>query len=286
MGRDSRLGRGHLGLVRPDGSAARRPPTVALGYSFGTLHWPFVRSLLALGEHRLEVMARGRAPVVRYQIPQPGLYIGENRNRIVQGFMKTDAEWLLQVDTDIEFPPDLPERMVDLAGSTRKILAASVPLTPPIPGCALNRRPDRPGEWLYLPESEITEDGVECDAVATAVVLIHRDVLTAIADREGQCWFLQTGPGAVMPQVMEPASRAAWMGEGPMRERKYVHIGEDVLFCMRAEDAGFRSWCAKVPGLRHYKVLPLSHDAEPEVIPPAHVSEAAGDRNAEQEVAR
>ena len=252
MGREARS-RQQFGLVRPDGRSAARVPRIALGYAYGTLHAPFVHSLFALMNSR-------HAEVIRQVIPQQGLYVGENRNSIVQRFMTTDSEWLLQIDTDIAFPPDLPEAMVALAGSERKIVAASVPLGPPLPSCALNRNPNVPGEWKYVPEEEITEAGIECDVVATAVVLIHRKVFEAIADREGQCWFLQTGPGAVMPDVKDAASRAAWTGEGPMRDCKYLHIGEDVLFCMRAEDAGFRSYCAKVPGLRHYKVVPLTHD--------------------------
>lgn len=260
MGRDARIRR--LSLVGPDGHAVRAVPKVALGFAFGSLHWPFVRSLITL----LQRQGEGGS-VVRHLIPQQGLYIGENRNRIVQGFLGTDADWLLQVDTDIEFPPELPEMLLALATARgKKIVAASVPLSPPIPGCALNRRPEIPGEWLYVPEEEITEDGVECDAVASAVVLIHREVFEAIADQVGQCWFLQTGPGAIMPDVKDAASRTAWTETGRPRDRKYVHIGEDVLFCMRAEDAGFRSLCAKVPGLRHHKVLPLSHDVLSEAV--------------------
>lgn len=248
-----------LGLVCPDGQPAARTPKIALGFAFGTLHWPFVRSLLGVTQHQIGDMAQGKSPAVRHLIPQSGLYVGENRNRIVQAFMGLDADWLLQIDTDIEFPPDLPERMVTLAGASRKIIAASVPLAPPLPSCALNRRAEMPGEWIYVPEDEITEDGIECDAVATAVVLIHREVFAAVADQVGQCWFLQGGPGSIMPDVKDAASRSAWTG-GPMRDRRYTHIGEDVLFCMRAEEAGFRSYCARVPGLRHYKTLPLTHD--------------------------
>lgn len=241
----------------------RKKAKVALGYCFGTLHWPFVRSLRRLDQHRLGQMARDEMPTVLHEIPQQGLYVGENRNVIVQQFMRTDAEWLLQIDTDVEFPPDLPETMLALAGGSRKILAASVPLGVPLPGCALNRNPSMPGEWIYVPEEEITPEGIECDAIATAVVLVHREVFEAIADREGQCWFLQSGPGAVLPDVKDAGSRGAWRGTGPMRDRKYIHIGEDVLFSMRAEDAGYRCYCARVPGLRHHKTVPLSHDFAP-----------------------
>lgn len=266
MGREERIRRIALvGGGHPHIIGAR--PKVALGFCFGSIQWPFMRSVIALTERSYR---QGEQALVRHLLPEQGLYIGENRNRIVQRFMNTDAQWLLQVDTDIEFPSDLPEKLLELTqGGRRKVLAASVPLSPPLPGCAMNRNPQMPGEWIYVPEEQLSEEGIEVDAVASAILLVHRDVFQAIADDVGQCWFLQTGPGAVMPDVKDVASRAAWSDQGPRCNRRYVHIGEDVLFSMRAEEVGFRSYCAKVPGLRHYKTLPLTHDVAVEMLAPA-----------------
>lgn len=256
MGRDARLR--HLGLVTSGGAPLRRePPKVALGYCFGTLHWPFVKSKDALREYDIQRMAKGQLPTVHYQLPQAGLYIDHNRNRVVEKFMETDAEWLLQIDTDIEFPPNIVETLLAIAGGDKKILAASVPLGPPLPSSAW-RMTEQPGIWQGVPSEEITAEGIQVDGIATAVVIIHRQVFEAIADQVGQIWFLKT----TQPRMTEERSKLAWIGKGPVRDRQYISVGEDLAFCMRAADAEFQPWCAKVPGLRHHKTLPMSHDYE------------------------
>lgn len=200
-------------------------------------------------------------PLLCHDIPQSGLYIEDNRTRVVEKFMQTDADWLLQIDSDIQFPPQLIEMMLGVAGDEKKVLAASVPLGPPLPSCGLMRKsPDLPGIWAYLDPHEITEEGVQCDALASAVMLVHRDVFQAIADREGQSWFHRIR----VPRLDQPKSKAAWLEDGPISDRAYVNQGEDLSFCLRAVEAGFSIWVAKVPGIRHYKSLPLSHDYETE----------------------
>jgi hypothetical protein len=186
--------------------------------------------------------------------------VDHNRNEIAERFFKTDAEWLLQIDTDIEFPATIVESLLAVAARDKKVLAASVPLGPPYPSSAWMKT-KTPGIWAGMPASEITAEGVKCDGIATAVCLIHREVFEAIADREGQRWFLKYEVG----RLDRPASEAAWTAEaGPARDRQYVPMGEDLAFSIRAAEAGFQCWAVKVPGLRHHKVVPLSHDFDPE----------------------
>lgn len=235
----------------------QRTPKVAFGFPYGPISAPFMHSKEALREYEVAKMAEGLPIHVHHVLPQGGLYIDHNRNIIVERFLTTDAEWLLQIDTDIEFPPTIVETLLRIAGHDKKIVGASVPLGPPLPSCAWMKT-DQPGIWRGLAAKDITEGGVPVDGIATAVIIIHREVIEAIADREGQRWFLKFEVG----RLSEPRSKAAWEGNGPMRDRKYVPIGEDLAFCIRAADAGYQSWCAKVPGLRHYKTLPMSHDYE------------------------
>lgn len=236
----------------------RKSPTVALGYCYGTLHGPFVDSLLALREWDLKRMAEGRDPLVRQRLPRAGIYIDHNRNRIAEQFFAGDCDWLLQIDTDIAFPPDIVETLLRLAGSDKKILAASVPLEPPM-GSSAFMLTEMPGIWKAAPSEFVTADGVVADGVATAMILIHREVFDSIAAKFGQCWYLKDRNA---PCLHEEASRAAWLEDGPIRDRKYVPQGEDLAFCLRAAEVGMKSWCVKVPGLRHHKALPMSHDFE------------------------
>lgn len=247
-------------LIKP------RQVKVALGYPYGGgVTGPFLESMLRLQLHALSKPE----PILQYRLPQAGLYIEHNRNRIVEKFMETDGDWLLQIDSDIEFPPDLVETMLRLAGTDKKILAASVPLGPPLPSSAWMLT-ETPGVWAGLPADRVTAEGIACDGLATAVMLVHREVFQAIADREGQCWFLKL---PAVPRMDDPRSEAAWTPDGRVADRRYIPQGEDLSFCLRAKDAGYTSWCVKIPGLRHHKTLPLSHDYEvsPEEVPEAVV---------------
>lgn len=238
-------------IITPGG---RPRVKVALGYPYGSgVTGPFLESLLGLQLYELSKPQ----PLFCYRLPQSGLYIDHNRNRIVEKFMKTDADWLLQIDSDIEFPKTIIETLLELAGSRIKILAASVPLGPPFPSCAWMMT-DSPGIWRAVPSEKITAEPLEVDGLATAILLVHRDVLEAIAAQVGQCWFLKM----MTPKLAVATSAEGWAPGGRVKDREYVAVGEDLAFCMRARDAGFSSWCVKVPGLKHHKTLPMSHDYE------------------------
>lgn len=234
----------------------QRGPHVALGYPYGGgVTGPFHESLMRLQRYEL---AKPK-PLLWHLLPQSGLYIGTNRNRIAEKFwQETDADWLLQIDSDVEFPATIIETLLQLAGDERKVLAASVPLGPPFGSCGWNRT-RMPGVWACLPSEEVLPDGTPVDGVATAVMMAHRDVFAAIAEREGQKWFLEMPPE---PRMDDERSAKAWRGDGPMSDRRYIPQGEDLVFCLRAQEAGFQPWVAKIPGLKHHKTLPLSHDYE------------------------
>jgi hypothetical protein len=171
--------------------------------------------------------------------------VADNRTLLVQKFLETDADWLWQVDTDIEFRRDVLETLVAMAGRDKKILAASVPLGA-YPSCAF-RLTDVPGIWD--PVWPVPLEATEVDGIATAAVLVHREVFERIAELNGQTWF---------HHIYLPQSSA---GTAP-RDFKFRSQGEDLAFSVRAREAGFAIWCAHVPGLRHYKTRPLSHDDE------------------------
>jgi GT2 family glycosyltransferase len=132
--------------------------------------------------------------------------------------------------------------MLALAGDERRILAACAT------GTATRRWSvtGQPGIYDSIP---IGRTPVDVDAVATACVLIHREVFDAIADQHGRSWF------HAIHLAKSPAGT-------PPRDFAYVVNGEDIAFSMRAKAAGFKIWCVHVPGLKHYKTMPLSHDDE------------------------
>lgn len=246
-------------LVLPEGYQ----PRVMLGYPFGgTVHGPFHQSVLAL--HMWDITRPARTPGSRPLLllngwsPESGLYVEDNRQRIATKFLEhpEKPDWCVQIDTDVSFPPTIVETLLDIAGRDKKVVGLSVPLGS-WPSCGL-RRSNIPGKWHFMRPEELSPEGTQVDGFATPLFIVHRDVIEAIADREGQTWFLRKA----IPRLEEERSRLAWLGKGPMRDRQFINAGEDLAFCMRAVEAGFDIWCARVPGLRHNKTLPLSHDNE------------------------
>lgn len=218
---------------------------VDIGFPVGcSVTLPFHSSMMRLLQYELGKPERLRR-LVRVTHAS-SLYVADNRTLLVQQFLGGGSEWLLQVDTDIEFPETLLESMVDLAGKDRKVLAASVPLGV-YDSCAF-RMTDEVGVWETV--APVPTTPVEVDGIATAVVLTHRSVFEAIAETSGQSWFhhiyLPTSPkGTTASKV------------------RFRAMGEDLAFSIRAKAAGFAPWCVHVPGLRHYKTRALTHDARP-----------------------
>jgi len=230
MGREARL--------------SARNPKVVVGYPVGgSVTLGFHASMLKLLGYELQ-KPFSRRLLAKIQHTQ-GLYVADNRTMLVQRFLETDADWLLQIDTDIEFQPTLLETMIDLAGEDRKILAASVPLGA-YRSCAFMRS-EEPGVWQDLWPVPLYP--VECDGLATAVCLIHREVFEAIAAAHGQCWF---------HHIYLPESPVGT----PLAQFKYRSQGEDLAFSVRAAREGFKLWAVHVPGLKHHKSRGLSHDEE------------------------
>jgi len=241
MGREARMNAGRFGLIRPDGAPARRSPKVVVGYPVGgSVTLPFHASMLRLLSYEEQ---KGNDRLLSKIQHTSGLYVADNRTLLVQRFLQTDCDWLWQVDTDIEFPANILETLVEMAGHEKKILAASVPLGA-YPSCAF-RLTDVPGIWD--PIFPLPLKPVQVDGIATAAVLIHREVFERVAELNGQSWF---------HHIYLPESPAGT----PPRDFKYRSQGEDLAFSVRAREAGFAIWCAHVPGLRHYKTRALSHD--------------------------
>lgn len=236
---------GFTGLIRP-GSPEQK---IAFAYPVGgSVTLPFHASVIRMLWHEAQKGDAGRLLARIFHVS--GLYVGDNRHAIVERFLTMGVDWLLQVDTDIEFRPELLEQMLRLARDGRKVIAANVPLGTSYPTVAFNLADGEEGVcpmWECLPAMPVDRDVIECDAVATAVIMIHRDVFEGIAARDGQCWF---------HHLYLPVSAA---GTAP-RDFLFRSIGEDVSFCVRAKRAGFGVYAARVPGLRHHKSTPYSED--------------------------
>lgn len=176
-----------------------------------------------MGHHRR--VARGGYLEVQYG----GHGLPEARNGAVREYLETGhGEWLLWLDTDMGFPPDMADRL----------LAAADPLERPVVGALcfrqLQAEPDGMGGWRCAAVPLIYDWAIpgnpwggfitrldyppgtvlECAGTGSGCILIHRSVFERIEKQHGPAWYDQA--------ACETGGLA----------------GEDLSFCARAAAAG------------------------------------------------
>ncbi len=223
------------------GWAARTRERVVIGSPRGgSVTGAFSTSLLLLQHDQW----RARKPEdvqLAAVIEGSGLYIEDNRHWLAWRFLNEhDAPWLLMIDSDISFKPDLLDQLLAAAHSRDgvKVLSGNVPLDV-FSNVAYLGMP-QPG--VFAPLKMLPPEKVfEADAAATAIMLIHRDVLQSIREREGECWFYR--------HKVEVEERNGYP------YRTFLNLGEDISFCLRARDAGFSTWVVQgLTGVVHHNL--------------------------------
>ena len=211
------------------------PGEIMLGYVHnGTVRAEFMASILMI--HQSPV---GRL-IGRLAASSGGTLISYGRNKLVEEFLKSPCQWLFMVDSDITFSTaQVAQLAADADAQERPIIAA--------PEGILDN--DATGTLPNLFTAVHNSDGVvdkfttvtdlpasgllEVDACGAAFTMIHRTVLEKIGAGE---WFRE----GITPS-------------GGIR-------GEDLVFCMRAHEAGFGVWasCGVRPG--HMKTVCVAVD--------------------------
>jgi hypothetical protein len=154
----------------------------------------------------------------------------EARNQAVAEFLSShDSEWLLWLDTDMGFPADLAERLLEAADPAERPIVGAL--------CFSQREtePDGMGGWRCRAVPTVfdwtkLESGAEgflirwdyapdtvvrCNGTGSAAVLVHRSVFSRVAAKFGPKWY---------GMVPNPST-------GDL-------IGEDLSFCLRAAALG------------------------------------------------
>ena len=159
--------------------------TVAVGWcDGGTTRGEFTEAVTQLCAYETH---QGRlAAIVRVQ---SGPLLAEGRNILVSKFLRTDAEWLLMVDSDMTFTHDSVERLLatadvegtHLVGGLCYGVSRELGQFP-----TMYRRVDGMPTVVDVP----AERGVvQVDATGAAFTLTHRDVFEAYRRDEYHPWF-------------------------------------------------------------------------------------------------
>lgn len=171
------------------------------------------------------------------------------RTDIVRDFLTLDADWLLMIDTDMTFSPDLVDRLVDAAHPT---------LRPIVGGLCFAFMADQsrrfwPTLFAYVPGSDALrrlttypEDSlVPVAATGAAAMIVHRNVLEAMETRFAgpRPWFAET--------------ETAPTPEAPQGDV----LSEDITFCLRAQACGFPVLVHTGIKLGHLKSFEANEDA-------------------------
>lgn len=214
---------------------------VLVGYPCGGgVHPQFTKSLCDL--QRFELLdqdARYEILPVEYE---QGLYVMENRNRLVAKAREVGADWLLQIDTDEGFEPHLLRLLMDAAlGLPAEIVFGLYANMQPAPAgieggfifADMIFRELKNGAYENI-VPPLDNRPFRVDAAGSGVLLAKVSAFDRI--EFPYFWLEQIlADGEDKPQVMN----------------------EDIAFCRKAREAGLSLWCEPKAEAKHFKTLPL-----------------------------
>ena len=206
---------------------------ISFAYPYGTIEPWFMSSVMGmiLGENNNPEDMR----LLGSTLNQGGCYISVNRNKIVSRFLQfTTDDYLLMIDTDIEFPINILYQFKELLDENpdthviagRANIGNGLPVFYNISNNGFHEHCTQPFTGLK-----------EFTRVGTGIILISRHCLSTITLKYHANLFTHL----VVPD-----------NAGNMRE-----VGDDFSFCERAKDCGFKIYGAWSIFGNHYKPQPI-----------------------------
>ena len=168
-----------------------------------------------------QIILQGKHDIMSVVSTQHG--IGENRNAIVKGFLKSDMEFLLMIDSD----NPCPNNVLDLMALDKDVISLPTPIN-------MNWRGVSDIYWNVFgedgyPVKEAGEGLQQVDAVGSGCILIHRRVLE---------------------KLKHPFTT--------VRDADDLRIvGTDLAFSAKCKEAGFELYTHWDYKCRHYKEIDL-----------------------------
>jgi len=136
-------------------------------------------------------------------------YIWDMRNELARKLLDSPAQYLFMFDVDMAFPPDTVYAAIEAAKRGAKIIGLPYK-NKTGEKFHIYRNVD---EYKYKPILAFPTDFMEVDAVGTGLIMIHREVF----EKMPPPWF-----------------------EGFMREESGVIHSEDMVFCKKARELGYK----------------------------------------------
>jgi glycosyltransferase involved in cell wall biosynthesis len=152
--------------------------------------------------------------------------VSRARNLLAQDMLDSGCDYLLFIDSDINFEPEDVFRLMAWGTDPKKGIVAGVPRT---------RSEDKTyiTSLDYDTNNDLTMDRmglVRAERVATAFMLVRRDVFVQMVEAHPEWQYYDHRAKKTVPCLFD----------FHLAEEGY--IGEDFLFCDRARELGFEVW--------------------------------------------
>lgn len=186
----------------------------------GKVHVQYAMSLLdtcKLLEHL------GYEPVVR--VPVSGSLLVADRNRLVQMFWDSDADYMLCIDSDLGWNPFAVQRMLE----SKKDFVAGV--YPSRAGQGFTFRPyiEPNGKIIMCPKTKL----LKMQYIPAGFMMFSRNVVATMRKKYPELYYSPKDSRSQTESAFCFFDTEVWGGE---------FWGEDYVFCRRVRDAGFDIW--------------------------------------------
>jgi hypothetical protein len=152
--------------------------------------------------------------------------VSRARNLLAQDMLDSNCDYLLFIDSDINFEPEDILRLMAWANDPKKGIVAGVPRT-------RSETKTYIASLEYDANNDLTMNGmglVRAERVATAFMLVRREVFVTLSETHPEWRYYDRKSDRTIPCLFD----------FKLTEEGYV--GEDYLFCDRAREHGFEVW--------------------------------------------
>jgi len=203
-----------------------KPTLIVAWVTSGVIRAEFVRSLLSLQVYDLQGWYFGGI------MDQISPYIDENRNLLVKEMLDgTRIDWMLMVDIDVAFNPLAVDHLADYRERGETIIAGIYHQYSEEKGFVPLSFLENDDNHLYR-SVKLKEAGY-VDGAPAGFLLLNRKPLEEMRKVCGDNWFTRL----------------------PTPDGRYY--GEDLSFCRRAKEHGYKIFAVPNLEIRHLKVVPI-----------------------------
>lgn len=178
--------------------------------------------------------------------------VSRARNLLAQDMLESNCDYLLFIDSDINFEPEDILRLMAWGADPKKGIVAAVPRT-------RNENKVYIATLDYDENNDLTMNGmglVRANRVATAFMLVRREVFVTMTEAHPEWKYYDTRSNRTIPCLFD----------FQLTEEGYM--GEDFLFCDRARELGFEVWVDPSITLGHMGVQEYTGNYGQDVLYP------------------